>query len=600
MANAFISYSRADSSFVAEFVALLEGSGFKIWYDQHIRGGDDWWQLILHQIAEADVFIYLLSNDSLESEYCRSEFLEAIRLNKRVLPIVVRPKTNLERGGDLAPILKKYNYVDLSNGAKDARGFATVVGALTNLKQQAQSVAVGSPSTLEHPTGQGEVVIQIGTQRHTFNHLTINYHEPIPQPVVKDQPRPFWQTATFWAGMFVVLGAIIAGIFGLWQGVFADRATATSTAVVVENTPISEITPPVQGDTPTLSAVDATLTEIFRQFSFATETEQARLAPTQTAYVTETQIAQATASQHALETAVEQAFRDATATQQAIEREVSERLATEITWTPTPTLTYTPTSTYTPTPTPTPTATLTALEQAIERARTFTGTRNLEWQPFSHVFSDGVERVLVPVGCFQMGSNNGDDDEQPVHEQCVTEPFWLDKYEVTNALYGSVGCSDRSSEADQPRNCVNWLDAQAFCEARGGTLPSEMQWEYAARGVESWVYPWGDFYYAERVIGEDTQIAPVGSRPAGASWVGAMDMSGNVWEWTHTRYDPYPYEEGDNEYNGGDNSMRVFRGGSISFAAYFLRSANRVSRFRTDLNSRFGFRCALSLNNSGL
>jgi uncharacterized iron-regulated membrane protein len=81
------------------------------------------------------------------------------------------------------------------------------------------------------------VVIQIGTQRHTFNHLTINYHQPIPQPVVKDQPRPFWQTATFWAGMFVVLGAIIAGIFGLWQGVFADRATATSTAVVVENTP---------------------------------------------------------------------------------------------------------------------------------------------------------------------------------------------------------------------------------------------------------------------------------------------------------------------------------------------------------------------------
>jgi formylglycine-generating enzyme required for sulfatase activity len=179
--------------------------------------------------------------------------------------------------------------------------------------------------------------------------------------------------------------------------------------------------------------VDATLTEIFRQFSFATETEQARLAPTQTAYVTETQIAQATASQHALETAVEQAFRDATATQQAIEREVSERLATQITWTPTPTSI--------PTATPTPTATLTALEQAkqaIERARTFTGTRNGDWQPFSYVFSDGVERVLVPVGCFRMGSNNGDDDEQPVHEQCVTEPFWLDKYEVTNALYGSV------------------------------------------------------------------------------------------------------------------------------------------------------------------
>ena len=216
------------------------------------------------------------------------------------------------------------------------------------------------------------------------------------------------------------------------------------------------------------------------------------------------------------------------------------------------------------------------------------------------VFRDGVERVLVPVGCFQMGSTDWASDEQPVHEQCITESFWLDKYEVTNALYGSVGCSDRSSEADQPRNCVNWLDAQAFCEARGGTLPSEMQWEYAARGVESWVYPWGDFYYAERVIGEDTQTAPVGSRPDGASWVGAMDLSGNVWEWTHTRYDPYPYEESDNGYNNGDVSTRVLRGGSFNNPANFLRSAFRLGWSPTDNLNLIGFRCALSLNNSGL
>jgi formylglycine-generating enzyme required for sulfatase activity len=90
-----------------------------------------------------------------------------------------------------------------------------------------------------------------------------------------------------------------------------------------------------------------------------------------------------------------------------------------------------------------------SVEQAIENASTFTGTRNADWQPFSHVFSDGVERVLVPVGCFMIGSNNGEDNEQPVHEQCVTEPFWLDKYEVTNALYGSVGCRNNSSAADR-------------------------------------------------------------------------------------------------------------------------------------------------------
>ncbi len=595
MADTFISYSRADSSFVAEFVALLEGSGFKIWYDQHIRGGEDWWQLILQQIAEADVFIYLLSNDSLESEYCRSEFLEAIRLNKRVLPIVVRPKTNLERGGDLAPILKKYNYVDLSNGAKDTRGFASVVGALNKLKQQAQSVAVGSPSTPEHPTGQGEVVIQIGTQRHTFNHLTINYHQPIPQPVVKDHPRPFWQTATFWAGIFVLLAAIIAGILGFWQGVFADRATPTPPpAVVAENTPTPFLT---DGLTSTpMSAVDRLATANAQATRDAEEaTAQAWLDMTATRQTATAQmVIDLTGTEAARQT---QAFEATeTAAQKALDAYLTLTALASIT----------PTLTHTPTPTPTPTATLTALEQAIERARTFTGTRNADWQPFSHVFNDGVERVLVPVGCFQMGSTDGDSDEQPVHEQCITEPFWLDKYEVTNALYGSASGSSFSSEADQPRNYVTWLKAQAFCEARGETLPSEMQWEYAARGVESWVYPWGNDYDAERVIGADdptygnTQTAPVGSRPDGVSWVGAMDISGNLWEWTHTRYDPYPYEEGDNEYNSGDVSERVLRGGSFSFPAYYLRSALRGLRYPSDNLSVSGFRCAFSLNSPDL
>jgi|GEM_PF-6200583 len=231
---------------------------------------------------------------------------------------------------------------------------------------------------------------------------------------------------------------------------------------------------------------------------------------------------------------------------------------------------------------------------------------NRDWMPVELDFG-GVTMVLVPVGCFQMGSNNGYDDEKPVHEQCVTEPFWLDKYEVTNALYGSVSGCWYSTEADQPRNCVSWLDAQAFCEARGGTLPSEMQWEYAARGVESWDYPWGNDYDAERVIGEDdptygdTQTAPVGSRPDGASWVGAMDMSGNVWEWTSTAWGDYPYTQEDEQPNNSDIS-RVFRGGSFGNSEYDyeLRSAVRNDWDPTGGNGFIGFRCAFSLNSPGL
>ena len=240
-----------------------------------------------------------------------------------------------------------------------------------------------------------------------------------------------------------------------------------------------------------------------------------------------------------------------------------------------------------------------AREQALDRARNFTGTRNSDWEPYSHVFEDGVERVLVPVGCFQMGSTDYS-DEQPVREQCITEPFWLDKYEVTNALYGSVGCSDWSSEPDQPRNCVTWIEAQAFCEAHGGNLPTEAQWEYAARGVESWVYPWGNEYVSEYVIGADdptygnTKTAPVGSRPEGASWVGTLDQSGNVWEWTATRYDPYPYELGDDSYDSGDNRTRVLRGGSFSNSSDLLRSASRNGRDPLVGDLSRGFRCARS------
>ena len=237
----------------------------------------------------------------------------------------------------------------------------------------------------------------------------------------------------------------------------------------------------------------------------------------------------------------------------------------------------------------------------IEKAYAFSGSSNSDWEPISHVFEDGVERVLVPVGCFQMGSVDGWDDEQPVHEQCITEPFWLDKYEVTNALYGSVGCSDWSSEPDQPRNCVTWIEAQAFCEAHGGNLPTEAQWEYAARGVESWVYPWGNEYVSEYVIGEDdptygdTKTAPVGSRPEGASWVGTLDQSGNVWEWTATRYDPYPYELGDDSYDSGDNRTRVLRGGSWwSGDSGYLRSSSRYSGSPDYSGGNDGFRCARS------
>jgi formylglycine-generating enzyme required for sulfatase activity len=95
--------------------------------------------------------------------------------------------------------------------------------------------------------------------------------------------------------------------------------------------------------------------------------------------------------------------------------------------------------------------------------------------------------------------------EQPASQVCFDEPFWIDKYEVTNAQYGSTGCEDWSSEPDQPRNCVSWFDTRDFCAARDAHLPTEAEWEYAARGPDALVYPWGNEWNSQLAVWTDVE-----------------------------------------------------------------------------------------------
>lgn len=234
---------------------------------------------------------------------------------------------------------------------------------------------------------------------------------------------------------------------------------------------------------------------------------------------------------------------------------------------------------------------------------------NDDWEPVIQEF-DGVEMVLVPAGCFMMGSEDGDDDETPVHEQCFDKPFWIDRYEVTNAQYGSTGCEDWSSDPEQPRNCVSWFDARDYCEARGAHLPTEREWEYAARGPDNLFYPWGNDWNPDLANWADTspdETFNVGSFPGGISWVGALDMSGNVWEWVNTIYGvydfdqneftstydyPYSSEDGREQDSEERTDVRVLRGGSFNFTPYGLRAAYRDWFFPFNVNYFFGFRCA--------
>jgi len=198
------------------------------------------------------------------------------------------------------------------------------------------------------------------------------------------------------------------------------------------------------------------------------------------------------------------------------------------------------------------------LNQALEQARTGV-SNNTEWQAqysdgFIQAF-DGVEMVLVPVGCFQMGNDpegyayDGDSWEQGVPDGgqvCFDEPFWIDRTEVRQGDFvrfdGTKANENAFSGDHRPVENITWSEARAFCQQRGARLPTEAEWEYAARGVDGLFFPWGNAFVSENTVwnrNPSQGTADVTSIATGASWVGAMDMSGNVWEWVNSLYLPY-------------------------------------------------------------
>jgi serine/threonine-protein kinase len=228
--------------------------------------------------------------------------------------------------------------------------------------------------------------------------------------------------------------------------------------------------------------------------------------------------------------------------------------------------------------------------------------------------------LYVPEGEFEMGSDDGDYDEQPVHT-VVLDGFWIDRTEVTNAQYtlcvADKKC-DRSSYADDPDYNgddhpvvgVLWSDAVAYCEWAGGRLPTEAEWEHAARGPEGRTYPWGDgFDCSCGNFDDETEIddyvvpggegcdgyartAPVGSFEEGSSWCGALDMAGNVWVWLADWYGDYDSGRQVNPTGPSSGQYPVLRGGSWINHEPRVRS---TSRYRAQPNTRsntIGFRCA--------
>jgi formylglycine-generating enzyme required for sulfatase activity len=242
-----------------------------------------------------------------------------------------------------------------------------------------------------------------------------------------------------------------------------------------------------------------------------------------------------------------------------------------------------------------------------------------------------AEMVGIPAGRFQMGGASGHADERP-HDVTLSG-YCIDRTEVTVKAYESCVaakvCSapDRTANryceladrADHPITCVDWSQAEAYCRWAQKRLPTEAEWEYAARGGDGRVYPWGNQAPAadlsntcERECVAMAQrerkqrwtamydasdgwgaTAPVGSFPAGASPFGALDLAGNVWEWTADWYGSYPGASRTNPHGMRTGSLRVFRGGAWNVRSVeLLRATYRNAGTPTTRDVDMGFRCA--------
>jgi serine/threonine-protein kinase len=211
--------------------------------------------------------------------------------------------------------------------------------------------------------------------------------------------------------------------------------------------------------------------------------------------------------------------------------------------------------------------------------------------------------VHVPGGTFTMGRDNAPNPEETPAHSVTVAPFYIDKEPITQAQYNGFLQKSKGapamypdSQAAWPATNISWQDAQAYCgwAVPGARLPTEAEWEFAARGTDGRLYPWGNTFTSALVDSLETGLGhpePVGAHADAAGPFGVLDMSGNVWEWCADAFKPYA---GQSSGFAVPEDAKVIRGGSFKSDQEHVTTTTRNLDHASILSPLIGFRCAKS------
>lgn len=513
--DVFLSYSRKDEAIMRQVQDSLRAAGLSVWIDEGLEPGTVGWQeAIAEAIDQAQVMVVLLSPASNQSLWVRKEISFAQSRGKRICPVLVAGST--ERSVPIGLI--DVQWVD---GREDLRR------ALDQQLLPSLQRTPGSPDD-RVPTVEAESVI-----RETAGRKRV----------------PAWIVMTAAA---IVVGAGAYYVVGRLQyppsqpvGTPAAVATTPASASTTNSTGVAADTPVPATNTVANTPVPVATQSPTATKPSASEAGDVRIIPIE-------------------------------GTRYFIMPAGLSITAVVVADTPAPAIIPLP-NIPVPVAMQSPTATKPTAPEAGD----------IWINP-----KDGAEYVFIPSGTFMMGSAADDqlaeDDERPQHPVTL-DGYWILRTEVTNGQYKQCvddgactppGNSEYAMEGFElrPVTHVDWHQASAYAVWAGGRLPTEAEWEYACRGGDGRLYPWGiEEPSPDRLNFHGSGLSTwtdVGSYPAGAN--GLYDMAGNVWEWTSSKSESYPYRADDGRESPEDYYERVLRGGSFSYSGYGVRCALRL------------------------